>query len=73
MAGWAYISAHVCIAFEPGDDAKGGAEIGPNDDLPLIDQIAICVAGMEAQHFLATIRTRTQPGALGNPLFEDKP
>ena len=60
MAGWAYISAHVCIAFEPGDDAKGGAEIGPNDDLPLIDQIAICVAGMEA-HSISSPRYAPEP------------
>jgi hypothetical protein len=32
-----------------GDDAKGNAEIENDEGLPLIDRLAICVAGMEAQ------------------------
>jgi hypothetical protein len=32
-----------------GDDASGRAEIGGADRLPLIDQIALCAAGREAQ------------------------
>jgi hypothetical protein len=35
------------------DDAKGGAQIGATDGLPTIDRIAICLAGMEAQHMFA--------------------
>ena len=32
-----------------GDDAKGRADIGSAHHLPLIDQIALCVAGVVAQ------------------------
>jgi hypothetical protein len=34
-----------------GDDTKGNAaSLSPDEHLPLIDRIAICVAGIEAQH-----------------------
>ena len=32
-----------------GDDAKGGTDIQDDADLPLVDQIAVCAAGVEAQ------------------------
>jgi hypothetical protein len=34
----------IAIAID-GDDAKGAAEIEQNNSMPLIDRIAICVAG----------------------------
>jgi ATP-dependent Zn protease len=33
-----------------GDDAAGRSEIGDASHLPLIDQIAVCIGGLEAQH-----------------------
>jgi ATP-dependent Zn protease len=42
----------VEIAID-GDDAKGEADIEHNPELPLVDQIAICAAGLEAQQLYA--------------------
>ncbi len=42
----------VEIAID-GDDAKGEADIQRNPELCLVDQIAICAAGMEAQKLYA--------------------
>jgi hypothetical protein len=42
----------VEIAID-GDDAKGAADIQHNPKLCLVDQIAICAAGMEAQQLYA--------------------
>jgi ATP-dependent Zn protease len=39
----------MAIAID-GDDAKGAAEIEDDHQSPLIDRIAVCVAGMDAQH-----------------------
>lgn len=36
-----------------GDDAKGSAQIGATDGLEVVDRIAICLAGVEAQHLFA--------------------
>src|SRR6476619_7298761 len=33
-----------------GDDAKGAADIGDGDGLPLVDKIALCAAGLESQN-----------------------
>jgi hypothetical protein len=38
----------VEIAID-GDDAKGTTDIAGTSGLPLVDQLAICAAGMEAQ------------------------
>ena len=32
-----------------GDDAKGTSEIGSAEELPLVDKIALCAAGLESQ------------------------
>ncbi len=32
-----------------GDDAKGAADIQDDPNLPLVDQLAVCAAGLEAQ------------------------
>jgi hypothetical protein len=40
--------ARIEIAIN-GDDAKGAADIEDAARLPLVDQLAICAAGMEAQ------------------------
>ena len=37
-----------------GDDAAGRAEVGTSDHLPIVDQIAICLAGREAQELFGT-------------------
>jgi len=51
-------AGHVTVArffglavgkIEIGEDGSGRAEIAWMDHLPLIDQIAVCVAGIEAQ------------------------
>ena len=36
-----------------GDDAKGGAQIGPSHHLSIVDQIAIWLGGVEAQYLFA--------------------
>jgi hypothetical protein len=36
-------------AIEIGEDGSGKAEISSAEHLPLVDQIALCVAGIEAQ------------------------
>jgi hypothetical protein len=36
-----------------GDDAKGGAQIGSSQHLPSVDQIAIWLAGVQAQHLFS--------------------
>jgi ATP-dependent Zn protease len=33
-----------------GDDAAGRCQIGDSTHLPIVDQLAICLAGIEAQH-----------------------
>jgi hypothetical protein len=43
---------HVAIAVD-GDDAKGAAEIEDSSKLSLVDQLAICAAGLEAQRLFA--------------------
>jgi ATP-dependent Zn protease len=35
------------------DDAKGAADIADDQQRPLIDRIALCAAGLEAQELLA--------------------
>lgn len=51
-------AGHVAVAVNLGlavgeieisDDGSGRSQIAPADHLPLIDQIALCVAGIEAQ------------------------
>src|SRR5262245_56803617 len=34
------------------EDGSGRADIGPAEHLPLVDQIAVCVAGIEAQELV---------------------
>jgi hypothetical protein len=51
-------AGHVVVAMNFGlavgeieisDDGSGRSQIAPPDHLPLVDQIALCVAGIEAQ------------------------
>ena len=51
-------AGHVVVAMNLGlavgeveisDDGRGRSQIAPSDHLPLVDQIALCVAGIEAQ------------------------
>ena len=50
-------AGHVLVArfgvtvreVEIGEDGSGGANISSAEYLPLVDQIAVCVAGIEAQ------------------------
>ena len=59
-------AGHIIVAHELGlqvgeieisDDGSGHAQISPADHLPRIDQIALCVAGIQAQS-LFNCRTR---------------
>ncbi|WP_316191980.1 MULTISPECIES: hypothetical protein [unclassified Bradyrhizobium] len=43
---------YVELAID-GDDAKGAAEIEDNSKLSLVDQLAVCAAGPEAQRLFA--------------------
>jgi hypothetical protein len=51
-------AGHVVIAIQFGltvgeieisEDGSGKSQISPSDHLPVVDQIALCVAGIEAQ------------------------
>ena len=53
-------AGHVVVArflgltvreVEIGEDGSGRANISSSERLPLVDQIAVCVAGIEAQEF----------------------
>jgi hypothetical protein len=46
-----------------GDDAKGTADIDHDKPLPLVDKIAVCAAGVEAQHVFG-IPTHYRAGAM---------
>ena len=51
-AGHVVVAKHLGLPIgeiEIGIDGSGKADIGPADHLPLIDQLAVCVAGIEAQ------------------------
>ena len=59
------------------DDGSGYSQIGPSDHLPLIDQVALCVAGIEAQELfecktvpLAAAADYTKVASLVNGLTE---
>ena len=62
-----------------GDDAKGAAEIEEGLHLPLVDQIAICSAGADAQsmldaptHDVAALSDMVKIGNLVDDLAEDE-
>jgi len=38
------------VEIDPNDDSAGHSEIGDCSHLPIEDQIAICIAGLEAQY-----------------------
>jgi hypothetical protein len=46
-----------------GDDAKGKTDIDHGRPLPLVDKIAVCAAGVEAQHVLGA-STNCRAGAM---------
>jgi ATP-dependent Zn protease len=62
-----------------GDDAAGAAEIEDSEHLPLVDQIAICSAGADAQrmldaptHEIAAFSDMVKIGNLVDDLAEDE-
>jgi ATP-dependent Zn protease len=53
VVGWALgLKTRKMVAGISGDDAAGEAQIEEGTHLPLVDQIAICSAGIDAQRLL---------------------
>ena len=51
VAAWALgLRVYAAAIGIDGDDAKGKAVIDHDRPLPLVDKIAVCAAGVEAQH-----------------------
>jgi hypothetical protein len=51
-AGQVVVAIHFGLTvgkIEISDDGSGKSQISPSDHLPLVEQIALCVAGIEAQ------------------------
>jgi hypothetical protein len=60
-AGHVVVAIHFGLTVgevEISDDGSGKSHISPSDHLPVVDQIALCVAGIEAQELFGC---RTHP------------
>jgi ATP-dependent Zn protease len=51
------------------DDVDGGAAIGEADHLPLVDQIALTVAGHEAEHVFDSPTQKEPTSTISGGLF----